>query len=91
MFRLAAVLGLGEGGDYMIIPLMTTELSGMQALGRLLGVILTAGGIAEALSRWLMGWFRDATGTYFTSSTLLIGFALLGRLAVFGLPDRQDA
>jgi len=31
----------------MIIPLMTAEIFGMQILGRLLGVILTAGGIAE--------------------------------------------
>jgi len=32
----AAVFGIGLGGDYMIIPLMTAEMFGMQALGRLL-------------------------------------------------------
>lgn len=47
MYASAAVFGVGLGGDYMIIPLMTAEIFGMQILGRLLGVILTAGGIAE--------------------------------------------
>ena len=48
IYASAAVFGIGLGGDYMIIPLMTAEIFGVQILGRLMGVILTAGGIAEA-------------------------------------------
>jgi cyanate permease len=72
----------------MIIPLMTAEISGVRILGRLLGVILTAGGVAEALSPWLMGRIGDATGSY-TQSCLLLppGVALLGAVAVVGLPE----
>ena len=55
IYASAAMFGVGLGGDYMIIPLMTAEIFGMQILGRLLGVILTAGGIAEAVSPWLVG------------------------------------
>jgi MFS family permease len=87
----AAVFGVGLGGDYMIIPLMTAEIFGMQVLGRLLGVILTAGGIAEAVSPWLTGRLRDATGNYSASCFLLVGIALLGALAVLGLPERRSA
>jgi MFS family permease len=84
----AALFGVGLGGDYMIIPLMTAEIFGMQILGRLLGVILTAGGIAEAVSPWLTGRLRDATGNYSESCFVLVGIALLGAAAVLGLPGQ---
>src|SRR5262249_39107284 len=47
LYLSAAIFGVGLGGDYMIIPLMTAEIFGLEILGRLLGVILTAGGVAE--------------------------------------------
>lgn len=50
----------------MIIPLMTAELFGVQALGRLLGVILTAEGVAEAVAPWWLARLRDASGSYVT-------------------------
>src|SRR5207245_3621279 len=37
----AAVFGMCIGCEYMIFPLMTAEIFGVQLLGRLLGVILT--------------------------------------------------
>lgn len=85
----AAIFGIGLGGDYMIIPLMTAEIFGVEILGRLLGVILTAGGIAEAAAPWFTGRLRDATGSYTESCVLLVGIALLGGLAVLGLPARR--
>jgi MFS family permease len=87
----AAVFGIGLGGDYMIIPLMTAEIFGVEVLGRLLGVILTAGGIAEAVAPWLVGRLRDTTGSYSDSCFVLMGVALLGGLAVLGLPERKTA
>ncbi|HEY2572529.1 MAG TPA: MFS transporter [Verrucomicrobiaceae bacterium] len=87
----AAVFGVGLGGDYMIIPLMAAEIFDPQMLGRMLGVILTAGGIAEAVSPWVMGYLRDTTGSYLTSCAALVIVAVLGMVAVLGLPDRQKA
>ena len=89
IYASAAVFGVGLGGDYMIIPLMTAEIFGVQILGRLLGVILTAGGIAEAVSPWLTGRLRDVTGNYSESCFVLIGIALLGAAAVLGLPEQR--
>jgi MFS family permease len=91
IYASAAVFGVGLGGDYMIIPLMTAEIFGMQILGRLLGVILTAGGIAEAVSPWLTGRLRDVTGSYSESCFVLVGIALLGAAAVLGLPEQRKA
>jgi MFS family permease len=85
----AAVFGIGLGGDYMIIPLMTAEIFGMRMLGRLLGVILTAEGVAEALSPMLVGRLRDTSGSYFSSCLLLLTIALVGATAVLALPDRR--
>jgi MFS family permease len=84
-----AIFGIGLGGDYMIIPLMTAEIFGIEILGRLLGVILTAGGIADAVAPWLIGRLRDSSGDYRESCFVLVGFALLGGIAVLGLPARR--
>ena len=89
VYTFAAVFGIGLGGDYMIVPLMTAEIFGMQFLGRLLGVILTAGSVAEAVSPWLVGRLRDATGSYSAGFLALIGMALLGAAAVAMLPKGQ--
>jgi MFS family permease len=89
LYASAALFGIGLGGEYMIIPLMTAEIFGIEILGRLLGVILTAGGIAEGAAPWLIGRLRDATGSYSASCFVLVGIALLGGLAVLGLPARR--
>lgn len=87
----AAIFGIGLGGDYMIIPLMTAEIFGIEILGRLLGVILTAGGIAEAAAPWAVGHLRDVTGSYNSACFALVGVALLGALAVLALPNHRRA
>jgi sugar phosphate permease len=89
MYIFSVVFGIGLGGDYMIIPLMTAEIFSMQMLGRLLGVILTADGIAEGISPWFVGRMRDASGSYSEGFLVLIGIALLGTLAISQLPHRR--
>lgn len=85
MYVFAGVFGLGLGGEYLIIPLMAAELFGVKVLGRLMGVILTADGVAEAVSPMLIGYLRDRTGSYQVGFITLIGIALLGALAVASL------
>ena len=87
----AAIFGIGLGGDYMIVPLMTAEIFGIEILGRLLGVIVIAGGVAEAAAPWAVGRLRDVTGSYASSCLILVGIALLGALAVLGLPERGES
>jgi len=86
IYIFAAVFGIGLGGDYMIVPLMTAEIFGVQLLGRLLGVILTAGSVAEAVSPWLVGRLRDTTGSYSAGFLVLIGMGLLGAASAAMLP-----
>jgi sugar phosphate permease len=89
MYGFAAIFGVGLGGDYMIVPLMTAEIFGVQVLGRLLGVVLTAGSMAEAVAPWLVGRMRDTAGSYNQAFLALTGIALLGAVSVAWLPKGQ--
>jgi sugar phosphate permease len=89
LYAFSIVFGLGLGGEYMIIPLMAAELFGVRVLGRLLGVILTADGVAEATSPMLVGYLRDHSASYRSGFLLLIAIALAGTVAVAMLPRRR--
>jgi sugar phosphate permease len=91
IYVFAIVFGIGLGGEYMVIPLMAAELFGVQVLGRAMGVILTADGVAEAVAPVLVGRLRDVTGTYATGFSVLIAFAVAGAIAVALLPRRGRA
>jgi MFS family permease len=86
LFAGAFLFGVGLGGDYMIIPLMAAELFGVAVLGRLMGVVLTADGVAEAVVPMLVAGLRDRTGSYAAGFGMLVGLAALGALAVGFLP-----
>jgi MFS family permease len=91
MTLFSIVFGLGLGGEYLIIPLMAAELFGVRVLGRLLGVILTADGVAEATVPMLVGYLRDTTGSYRSGFFVLIAIAIVGTLAIAALPRRGAA
>ena len=72
MYVFAVVFGLGLGGEYLIIPLMAAELFGVRVLGRVMGIVLTADGVAEATAPMLVGYLRDRTGSYDTGFVTLV-------------------
>ena len=82
------LFGVGLGGDYMIIPLMAADLFGLKVMGRLMGIVLTADGVAEALVPMAVATIRDRTGSYALGFALLVALAGLGALAVAFLPSR---
>jgi sugar phosphate permease len=82
----AFVFGIGLGGDYMIIPLMAAELFGLRRMGRVMGIVLTADGVAEAVVPMGVAALRDGTGSYGPGFALLVSLAVLGAVAVAFLP-----
>jgi sugar phosphate permease len=86
MYVFAAIFGLGLGGEYLIIPLMAGELFGVNVLGRVMGIVLTADGVAEATAPMLVGYLRDRTGSYDVGFFVLVGAALVGTAAIWLLP-----
>jgi sugar phosphate permease len=87
----AFLFGMGLGGDYMIIPLMAAELFGVKVLGRLMGLVLTADGVAEAVVPMGVASLRDSTGAYSSGFMLLVALAAVGAIAVALLPRRAPA
>jgi len=89
--RVAALLfGIGLGGDYMIIPLMAAELFGLRRMGRVMGIVLTADGVAEAVVPMAVAALRDSSGSYGPGFVLLVALAALGAVAVGLLPKRAS-
>ena len=89
IYVFAVIFGIGLGGEYLIIPLMAAELFGVHVLGRVMGIILTADGVAEAMAPMLVGRLRDTSGSYNAGFYALIAAALLGAAAIALLPSRR--
>ena len=87
----AAVFGIALGADYMILPLMTAEIFGLRVLGRLMGVIVTAGGVAEAVAPWLLNRIRDSAIGDIGLAVVLSGVAMIGAVAVMALPKTANS
>jgi sugar phosphate permease len=82
----ALAFGVGLGGDYMIIPLMAAELFGLRLMGRVMGIVLTADAVSEAVVPMAVATVRDRAGSYAPGFVLLVALAGLGALAVALLP-----
>ncbi|MBA2305253.1 MAG: MFS transporter [Acidobacteria bacterium] len=82
----AFLFGIGLGGDYMIVPLMAAELYGVAIMGRVMGIVLTADGVAEAFVPMIVAGLRDSTGSYGSGFVVLVALAVAGAIAVSFLP-----
>jgi MFS family permease len=92
IYIFAVIFGIGLGGDYMIIPLMAGDLFGVRALGRTMGIILVADGIAESLFPMLLGaLYNDVTKSYSIGFTVLICIAVTGAIIVSFLPKSNES
>ena len=91
IYLFAIIFGIALGGDYMIIPLMAAELFGVRILGRIMGIVISADVLGEALAPVLVGWLRDQSGTYTIGFSALIVFAILGVVAISLLPKNVNS
>jgi MFS family permease len=90
IYLFAVIFGIGLGGDYMIIPLMAAELFGVKVLGRVMGLILTFDGLAEAYAPMLVAWLRDTGGSYARGFSALILLGAVGFVAISLLPRKMN-
>jgi len=86
IYLFAVVFGIGLGGDYMIIPLMAGDLFGVRALGRTMGIILVADGIAESSLPVLVGYLYNDTVQYTVGFSVLLIILLVGTVCISFLP-----
>ena len=90
IYLFAVVFGIGLGGDYMIIPLMAGDLFGIKKLGRIMGIILVADGLAESLSPMFVGALYKSTNNYTLGFSGLIVIAITGAIIVSFLQIRKN-
>ncbi len=79
------LFGLGWGGLYTLIQLLTVESFGLKSAGKILGTITTFDAIGGGLGIWLTGLLHDRTGSYqaaFILVSVLIFLALLSATQV---------
>jgi MFS family permease len=81
----AMVLGIGVGGSYVLIPLIAAELYGVARLGRVLGVVIAAGSLAEGLAPMGIGPLFETYGSLGPAG-VLVGLVVVGALVVVLLP-----
>jgi MFS family permease len=91
IYLFAVVFGFGLGGEYMIIPLMAGQLFGISVLGRVMGIIVTFDGIAEASIPYLVARMYKWTSSYDQGFLLVLGLALFGFVAIALTKNRNDA
>lgn len=90
IYLFAVFFGIGLGGDYMIIPLMAGDLFGVKVLGRVMGIVLVADGIAESLSPMMVGaLYNKLAEGYILGFSVLILIALTGAFFVSFLPKHK--
>ncbi len=78
----AAVLGVGYGGFVALTPVVLAAFFGVERLGGLLGILLTANAVGSALGPSAVGLAVDVTGGY---GVALVVLTLLGLAAYAAL------
>jgi MFS family permease len=83
------VFGLAMGADYMLIPLMAAEQFGVNTLARAMAIILPVNTIGQTWCPYLVSSLREHYGNYLLPMAIVFGIAMLGALAIAGLPRHK--
>jgi MFS family permease len=89
IYLFAVVFGLGLGGEYMIIPLMAGQMFGTALLGRVMGIIVTFDGMAEASIPYFVARMYRWRSSYDLGFLFVLGLAIFGFLAIALIPTRK--
>ncbi len=82
LFWIAVVFfGLGWGGLYTLLQLLTVECFGLRSTGKILGTITVLDAIGGGLGIWLTGVLYDRTGSYQVAFSVLVVLILLAMAA----------
>lgn len=88
-FAGSAVTGLTVGAIVMLPPIIVRQVYGTVGFGRTYAMVNVVMYIAAALSPWVIGMMRDATGGYETGLWMLVGLEVAAAvLILFALPRR---
>ena len=80
------IFGFAMGADYMLIPLMAAKQFGVNSLARSMAVILPVNTIGQTWVPYGVSWLREHYGSYATPMMFVLGFAMVGAVAILLLP-----
>jgi MFS family permease len=81
----ALLFGFGMGADYMLIPLVTAESFGLEALGKLLALIISVYSIGQWVGPALAGRIFDAYHSYDPAWIIAIAAGVLGAATAYAI------
>jgi len=91
------LFGVGWGGLYTMLQLLTVDCFGLKSAGKILGTIVTLDAIGGGLGPWVTGVLYDRTGSYALPFAVVCGLIFLALLAGAtlrvprpGPPNRPD-
>ncbi len=75
------LFGVGWGGLYTMLQLLTVDCFGLKSAGKILGTITTLDAIGGGLGPWVTGVLYDRTGSYALPFAVVCGLIFLALLA----------
>lgn len=83
------IFGFAMGADYMLIPLVTAECFGLQALGKLLALIIMADSLGQWLGPVMAGRIFDRTHSYNWAWGIVTVAGLMGAALIFSISQKK--
>ncbi len=83
VYAFAAVFGFAMGADYMLIPLVTADCFGLEALGKLLALIIMADSLGQTFGPVMAGHIFDTRHSYNLAWGIITIGGILGAVAIY--------
>lgn len=89
VWTFSIIFGFAMGADYMLIPLVTAESFGLQALGKLLAIIIMADSLGQWLGPVMAGRIFDKTHSYNWAWGIVTVAGLTGAALIFSIRQNK--
>jgi MFS family permease len=89
VWTFSIIFGFAMGADYMLIPLVTAECFGLQALGKILSMIIMADSLGQWLGPVMAGRIFDRMHSYNWAWGIVTVAGLTGALLIFSIREKK--
>jgi MFS-type transporter involved in bile tolerance (Atg22 family) len=83
------MVGFGWGGLYTLLQLLSANIFGNKALGKILGTVTILDAFGGGMGIWLTGVLYDSTGSYATSFNIIAALVGLSFILSFFVNEKK--
>lgn len=87
----AILYGLSMGGDFLIVALLAADHYDVESLTRVLGILLPVMTVGQTWFPYFIALVREWTGSYAVPLAVIFAAAVVGRAAMFWLPQEIES